>query len=89
MNRDQYRAAYREARKQATFIMTFHKRLERLAPTQRTFPRQLPWFDFSRLSGDPLYWIGGDTFQRDKRCHTSLLDVLRNSRKHYPARLPA
>ena len=89
MNRAQYLAAYREARKQARFILTFSERLERLDPMQRSFPRQLPRFDFSRLSGDPLRWIGEGYFQRDKRCHASLLNVLRHDRANYPARLPA
>ena len=89
MNRDQYRAAYREARKQAAFILTFHARLDRLAPTQRTFPEQAPGFNFTRLQGDRLFLVGGRHFKRDRRSHASLLDILRYERKHFPVRLPA
>lgn len=52
--RARWAAEYREARKQARFIETFHAPLRALEPSQRTFPNQCRGFSFTRLSGDHL-----------------------------------
>lgn len=57
MNRHQYRTAYREARKFARFIETFHFRLARVDTDSRTFARHAtpcPGFSHTRLFGDAL-----------------------------------
>ena len=56
--RARWAAAYREARKQARFIQTFSRRLNRLEPSRRTFPSQCPGFCFTRLCGDTLDVFG-------------------------------
>ena len=87
MNRQQYRLAYREARKQARFISTFHDRLTKLDASKRSFPNQAPGFCFTRLHGDTLRWIGGgERFSRPVQCHRTLLPCLRSE---YRPKLPA
>ncbi|MBN5175506.1 hypothetical protein JY453_03515 [Stenotrophomonas maltophilia] len=77
-------AEYREARKLARFIETFHDKLSALPIGQRTFP-QCRGFDFSRLSGDNLCWIGEGLFAPDARCHRSRLACLRRQSPRLPA----
>lgn len=83
--RQRWRAAYREARKQARFIEAFHDRLKMLPARQRTYPSQCPGFCFTRLSGDQLRWIGEGVFRRRIANHRTLLPCLR----HVQPRLPA
>ena len=77
-------AEYREARKLARFIETFSHKLETLPDWERTFP-QCWGFQFTRLSGDNLRWIGEGLFARSVESHRLLLECLRYQ---YP-RLPA
>ncbi len=65
-------AEYREARKLARFIETFSDKLETLPVWERTFP-QCWGFQFTRLSGDRLRWIGEGLFARSVKSHRLLL----------------
>lgn len=75
---------YREARKLARFIETFHSNLRTLPVSERTFP-QLRGFCFTRLSGDQLHWLGHGVIARSARCHHSLLACLRYVQPRLPA----
>lgn len=76
--RARWAAAYREARKQARFILHFQDRLSTLEAGQRTFPRQCDHFRFGafsffRLSGDVLdtCWSGDIVIRRSiHRCES-------------------
>ncbi len=84
--RARWTADYREARKLARFIETFHDKLETLPPGQRTMPG-LRGFSFTRLHGDHLRWFGDGCFPPPIECHRSRLAVVRCE---YPRpRLPA
>jgi hypothetical protein len=77
--RARWAAAYREARKQARFILHFQDRLSTLETGRRTFPRQCDHFGFGafsfmRLSGDVLdtLWPGDIVIRRAiHRCESS------------------
>lgn len=77
-------ADYREARKLARFIEIFHSKLSTLPVGECTFPH-LTGFEFSRLSGDNLRWIGEGLFPPDVKCHRSRLACLRHQRPRLPA----
>lgn len=82
--RARWAADYREARKLARFIETFHGRLRALPPAKRTFPA-CRGFEFTRLSGDTLRWIGEGMFPPDVKCHRSRLACLRLQAPRLPA----
>ena len=82
--RARWTAEYREARKLERFIDTFHHKLLSVPARERTFP-SLRGFDFTRLHGDQLRWVGDGLFLRDVRCHRSLLPCLRNVQPRLPA----
>ncbi len=82
--RARWAAEYREARKLARFIETFHDKLSTLAPEKRTFPRSRG-FEFARLSGDKLRWIGEGLFPPTAKCHRSRLACLRLQHPRLPA----
>ncbi|HEL4110011.1 TPA: hypothetical protein UM343_000090 [Stenotrophomonas maltophilia] len=77
-------AEYREARKLARFIETFHDELETLPVWERTFP-QCWGFQFTRLSGDSLRWIGEGLFAPSVECHHARLACLRHQHPRLPA----
>jgi len=82
--RARWTAEYREARKLARFIETFYDKLRTLPPSKRTYP-ELRSFEFSRLQGDPLRWIGKGVIARNVQCHRSLLACLQHQRPRLPA----
>jgi len=82
--RARWAAEYREARKLARFIETFHNKLSHLPPSKRTLPK-CRGFDFARLQGDNLRWIGEGLFPPNVKCHRSRLACL----QHQHPRLPA
>lgn len=82
--REYWRNSYREARKLARFIDTFHEKLSTVPVEERTYPR-CRGFDFSRLSGDRLGWIGDGLFARSSKCHRALLACLRCEHPRLPA----
>lgn len=75
---------YREARKLARFIETFHDKLIALPVGVRTFP-QCRGFQFARLSGDRLGWVGGGLFARSVKSHRLLLACLALENPRLPA----
>ncbi|MBH1651572.1 hypothetical protein I5U67_05225 [Stenotrophomonas maltophilia] len=77
-------AEYREARKLARFIETFRDKLGSVPVAERTFP-QFRGFEFSRLSGDNLSWVGDGVFAPSVKSHHCRLACLR----HQSPRLPA
>ncbi|WP_323152271.1 hypothetical protein [Stenotrophomonas maltophilia] len=77
-------AEYREARKMARFIDTFHDKLRSVPVMERTFP-QCRGFEFARLSGDRLGWIGDGLFARSVKCHRLLLACLGHERPRLSA----
>ncbi|EML7987463.1 hypothetical protein D7Y24_02635 [Stenotrophomonas maltophilia] len=77
-------AEYREARKLARFIETFYDELSALPVAERTFP-QCRGFEFSRLSGDSLRWVGEGLFAPSAECHRSRLACLRYQSPRLPA----
>lgn len=82
--RARWTAEYREARKLTRFIETYHNKLRTLPPEKRTFPR-CRGFEFARLSGDNLRWIGEGLFSPTVKCHRSRLACLRLQRPRLPA----
>jgi hypothetical protein len=82
--REYWRSSYREARKLARFIETFHEKLSTVPVGERTFP-QCRGFEFSRLSGDSLRWIGDGLFAPNVECQRSRLECLRFERPRMPA----
>lgn len=82
--REYWRSSYREARKLARFIETFYDKLSTLPVGERTFP-QCKGFQFSRLSGDNLRWVGEGLFAPSAKCHRSRLACLRHQRPRLPA----
>ncbi|HEL3193859.1 TPA: hypothetical protein UMF74_000466 [Stenotrophomonas maltophilia] len=77
-------AEYREARKLARFIDTFHDKLCSVPVMERTFP-QCRGFEFARLSGDNLRWIGDGLFAPGVKCHHTRLACLRHQQPRLPA----
>lgn len=77
-------AEYREARKLARFIDTFHDKLSSLPTGERTFP-QCRGFQFTRLFGDSLVWIGDGLFAPSVKCHHTRLACLRLQHPRLPA----
>ncbi len=77
-------AEYREARKLARFIETFSEKLRTVPVEERTFPK-CRGFQFSRLSGDTLFWCGEGLFSPDVKCHHARLACLRNQNPRLPA----
>ncbi|MBN5125243.1 hypothetical protein JY452_04375 [Stenotrophomonas maltophilia] len=77
-------AEYREARKLARFIETFHDNLSTVPVGERTFP-QCKGFQFSRLSGDRLGWIGDGLYARTVESHRLLLACLAYEHPRMPA----
>lgn len=82
--RARWAADYREARKLARFIETFHDKLTKLPVSKRTFP-QCRGFELSRLSGDNLRWLGEGLFPPNVKCHRSRLACLRLQAPRLPA----
>ena len=82
--RARWAADYREARKLARFIGVFHDKLTKLHFSKRTFP-QCRGFDFARLSGDNLRWVGEGLIPPSVKCHRSRLACLRAQSPRLPA----
>lgn len=82
--RASWAAEYREARKLARFVETFYDQLSPLPVAERTFP-QCRGFQFSRLSGDNLRWVGEGLFAPSAECHRSRLACLRHQHPRLPA----
>ncbi len=82
--RKYWRSSYREARKLARFIETFHEKLSTVPVRDRTFP-QCKGFQFSRLSGDNLRWIGEGLYAPSVKSHHLRLACLRYQRPRLPA----
>lgn len=82
--REYWRNSYREARKLARFIETFYDKLSTLPVAERTFP-QCRGFEFSRLSGDNLRWIGDGVFAPSVKCQRLRLACLRHQHPRLPA----
>lgn len=82
--REHWRSSYREARKLARFINTFHDKLSTLPTRERTFP-QCRGFQFTRLSGDNLGWSGDGLFAPSVKSHRARLACLRHQHPRLPA----
>lgn len=82
--RARWAADYREARKLARFIETFHDKLRPLPAGKRTMPH-CRGFEFTRLHGDNLRWIPGPTVPPNAACHRSRLACLRLQHPRLPA----
>lgn len=79
-----WRSSYRDARKLARFIGTFHGQLSTLPARERTFP-QCRGFGITRLSGDTLGWIGDGLFAPSIKCQRARLACLRHQQPMLPA----
>lgn len=84
MNKQQFRAAYREARKADRFYASMrHSAGVKIVSMFDTLDA-CPGFISTRLHGDPLRWVGGSLIRRDINCHRTLLQCLRLGNTRLP-----
>ena len=76
MNKQQFRAAYREARLAACFISAAKTLTGVEVSSMYQTLEQCPGFCFTRLYGDPLKWSLTGILPRDVSYHRRLLRLL-------------
>lgn len=76
MNKQQFRAAYRQARLAAGFISNMESAKGVQVSSMYTTLDQCPGFCFTRLCGDPLHWLLVAIVPRDVSYHRRLLSLL-------------